>query len=171
MMRYARILTLTLLLVGVIAALPATAVFAQYPQPTGACTVTPPSPPFTPGSKVIFVVTALTDSGQPKVGLVGTVTVTGGTAAPAFTTNAQGKANIEVTVGANATAVNVSTTCEGVSGSSTINIVTPQPKPPDTGFGLTAEDGGSSFPYAWVFGGIASIGMAGAAAYAVARRR
>ena len=170
-MKHARLLTL--LLVVMATALPVSIVSAQYPPPQGACTVTPPAPPYLTGQTVIFVVTALKNDGSPDAGLTGTVTVTGGTAAPTFTTDANGKANIAVTITASTTTVGaqvgVKVSCAGISGSSTISINTPQPKPPDTGFGTASED--DSFPFAWLFGGLAAMSAAGAAAYAVARSR
>ena len=170
-MKHARLLTLLLLVVAT--ALPLSIVSAQYPPPVGTCTVTPPPPPYQTGQTVVFVVTALKNDGSPDAGLTGTVVVTGGTAAPTFTTGADGKANIPVLITASTTtvgaSVGVKVSCAGISGSSTINIVTPQPKPPDTGFGL-AEDG-DSFPLLWVLVGIAAMSAAGAAAYAVARNK
>ena len=169
-MRRVRILVIALV---VLAGLPIGAAYAQYPPPEGTCTVAGPAS-LSLGGTGTYTVTVLDKDGKVLAGTLITATVVpanGGTVSPgSAVSDAAGKATFTVTVAPNATAtVSVSIKCGSLTASAVVNVPPAVlPKPPDTGFGL-AENDGSSFPYLWVFGGVALAGALGAA-YAVSRR-
>jgi hypothetical protein len=172
-MRIARYIAVA---VVALAALPAAAVFAQYPEPIGACTVVPNQPSVAPNSVATFTVTARTATGAPAPGVSGTASTTtpGATVlTPTFTTNAAGTAQISVQTGPNPGNLSVNVTCGALSTSGVVSVATPagpQPKPPDTGLG--SEDSSSStLPMLWIVAGIALLGAAGATGATVLVRR
>lgn len=169
-MKRARFLVIALV---VLAGLPLGAAFAQYPPPEGTCTVAGPAS-LTLGGSGDYTVTVLDKNGKALPGTTITAAVVpanAGTVTPASAvSDANGKASFKVTINASGSAVvSVSIKCGSLSASAVVSPNVPLPKPPDTGSGAGLDNGGDSFPFLWVFGGIALLGVAGVG-YAVARR-
>jgi hypothetical protein len=169
-MKRARILTL---LFFVLAALPLGAAYAQYPQPAGACSITPNQSGSSPNSTLTWTVLVLTTGGVAAPNVEGSVTITSGVGTPpvqTFKTGTDGKAVITIKTGANPGDISLAVTCGSLQTSTVLKVIPPAvvPKPPDTGRGI-ADD--SSFPLAWLLGGIGLAAVAGVGGFAFARRR
>jgi hypothetical protein len=174
-MRRARMLTIFVL---ALAALPLGIAYGQYPQPVGACTIAGPAT-LIPNSEAVYTVTVRDTQGNPKAGQTGSVVITPAGAATAtpsnFVTNAQGTETITVKAGPNTTNASVEILCGDLKGGTSIRInpgaspAGPVPAPPDTGDGMASSD--DALPVLWIALGLAGVGAAGAASYAVARRR
>ena len=176
-MRRARMLSIIVL---ALAALPLGIAYGQYPQPVGACTIAGPAT-LVPNSEAIYTVTVRDTQGNPKAGQTGSVVITPAGAATAtpsnFVTNAQGTATITVKAGPNTTNASVEILCGDLKGGTSIRINPgvsparpgPVPAPPDTGDGMSSSN--DALPVLWIALGLAGVGAAGAASYAVARRR
>ena len=170
-MTRARIVTLVLF---ALAALPLGAVYAQYPQPAGACSITPNQGAVLPNATLTWTVTVLANNGTPVANVPGTVTVATGTATPpvqTFISGSDGKALITLKTGDNPGDITLSVTCDKLQTSTVLKVLPPAivPKAPDTGFGTSGND--SSFPLLFILTGLALAGVAGATTVAVAKRR
>jgi hypothetical protein len=170
-MRIARYFVVALI---ALAAFPAAIAVAQYPEPLGVCTVTPNQPSVAPNSVASFTVSTRTTGGQPAPNISGTVTLASGQGTvltPTFTTGANGTAVVQVQAGANPGNITLNVTCGPLQTTGVVSVSTPavQPKPPDTGLGTSASEGGLSL--FWVLAGIALVGAASAAGATVAIRR
>jgi hypothetical protein len=169
--RIARYLALVAL---ALAALPAAAAFAQYPEPLGVCTVTPNQASVSPNSVATFTVQTRTAAGAPAGGVSGTAAVGSGSGTvltPTFTTNSAGQATIQVQTGSNPGNLTLNVTCGALQTTGVVSVSAPsvQPKPPDTGLGTASSD---SLPIAWMLlAGMAFLAAAGAATATVTVRR
>lgn len=171
-MKIARLFVIAMLAV---AALPAAAVFAQYPEPLGVCTVTPNQSSVAPNSIATFTVSTRTASGSPLGGQSGTVSLGSGQGTvltPTFTTGAGGTATVQVQAGATPGNISLNVTCGALQATGVVSVSTPaaQPKPPDTGLGTT-EGTASSLPLVLMLAGLALAGVAGTAGATVLVRR
>ena len=163
---------MVILFLFALAALPLGAAYAQYPQPVGACSIAPNQAGSTPNSSLTWTVTVLTGNGAAAPNVEGTVTITSGVGtlgSPTFKSGVDGKATITVTTGATPGDIALAVTCGTLQTSTVLKVIPPAvlPKAPDTGTGGNE----SSFPFIWVFAGIALVGAAGASTVAVSRRR
>src|SRR5258708_1638028 len=166
-MKRARILTL---LFFALAALPLGAAYAQYPQPAGACSITPNQSGSSPNSTLTWTVTVLTTGGIAAPNIDGSTTITSGVGTPpvqTFRTGADGKATVAIKTGDNPGDISLAIACGNLQTSTVLKVLLPAvvPKPPDTGRG-TAGD--SSFPLIWVLTGVALVAVAGAGGFVVA---
>lgn len=186
----------SIILSGVaLAALGLTAAVAQYPQPQGAITVSVDNPNPLPGQSTGFSVLVVDSTGAGVGGRECTAAVTSqpgsdaSVAPAAFVTGADGSANLTLSQGSVAGEVAVTVTCGELStsalfgtgrglppadsGTPPANGESPSgsdvPKPPSTGQGFEASDGGMTLPLLWV--AVAGIGALGAATVAVRRHR
>lgn len=164
---------------GVVAAgaLGLSAASAQYPAPLGLCVVTSPGSSLNANSTVTYTISATTTDGKGAPNVAGTVRIgeqpggaTVGTGT--FTTDANGRASVTVTTGANAGNLQVMATVGTLNCANVSSVVAQKTnpdviKPPDTGTGV-AQDGGSALVPAL---GAAAVAVAGAGAATVAVRR
>ncbi len=170
-----RIVRLAAVLAIALAALPIGIAAAQYPQPLGACTVTPNAGSVQPNTVATFTVTTTTAGGAPAPAVAGTARLTSGAGTvqtPNFVTDNAGKATVSVLAGANPGNLQIGVTCGALSASGVVQVVSGSvlPKPPDTGAGIqtTAED--STLPLLWIAGAVLLLGAAGSTAAVAVRR-
>jgi hypothetical protein len=151
----------TIIAIVAVAALGAGTALAQYPPPGGNITTS------TAGNQL--TVTVSTQSGAPSpnvvcVASVGSQPGTGASVSPTnFTTNAQGRAVLNVTPGSGTGQVRIDIACGTLSASAVLPVGA-QPAPPSTGSG--GEDSSSSgLPLALFGGALALAAVAGLAGY------
>ncbi|MGE3960506.1 MAG: hypothetical protein AB7F65_02340 [Dehalococcoidia bacterium] len=166
----------TALLGGVLAA--GTANAQIYPQPDGYCVISLSDPLPPTEAQVTLTVTAADRAGQPLSGISGELEIVqqpGDSAylePSAYTTGADGTAEVVLHTGAEAGLIRVASECDEISVTANVNVGQP-PGPPATGSGPSGLGDGTPAlaTLAGVLGAVGAVGVVGIAGRGVARLR
>lgn len=158
------------------------AALAQYPGPTGNVALSSCSAPgaggslgtLQPNSSTCVNTAVLSSGGQPVANAACTASVSGGSGASVspstFTTNAQGTAQLTVTIGNSTDDVRLSVACGQATSTAVLDVAGtapgPLPRPPATGQG-TGDGTGT----AWLPIGAGALGLLATAGAAFGYRR